>query len=139
MVFLGATCNLLGQCGRECSYLSKHVTLIRQEHVEIRAGQFNDSRRRDRSEKCLLPSRIHRASRLVILPKRGTLLLAADIELFRHFLERELRLLHRQHRHATARIVWFYPRVQRDRPANLWRERRYPLFILGKGDSRTRL
>lgn len=44
------TCNLLGQCGRECTYLPKHVSLIGQEHEEIRAREFDDASRGDGSK-----------------------------------------------------------------------------------------
>ena len=63
-----------------------------------------------------------------------------------HFLERALRLVHRQHRHAYARIIRLHPRIHGDRPANLGRHQRsahrtvgirgelLTPFSFGKGD-----
>jgi hypothetical protein len=52
----GRTRLTAGQHGRECSHLSKHVSLVGQKHVEISAWQFYDSSVGDPGEKIAFPS-----------------------------------------------------------------------------------
>jgi hypothetical protein len=58
------------QCGGECSYLPKHVSLIRQKHEEIRARQFDDASRGDGSELIALPSCVQRATGIASSPQQ---------------------------------------------------------------------
>lgn len=55
------------QGGGECAKFANDVRLVRQEHVQISAGQFNDLRVGDTSQKIALPLLQPRATGVIKL------------------------------------------------------------------------